>query len=305
MKRFIPTLILAALAVLSTPASAQEGPLAPVPVATQTIKDIDPALWVVSDSDTTIYLFGTVHILKPGLGWFDDGVKTAFDASDTLVLEMIEPSAAEVGQIMADLSIDKSGKKLRDKLTAEDRVVYEAALPKVGLTPEVLDPLDPWAAAVNIYFAGLMRNGYDLTSGVETQLNAAAKAKNKQIIGLETMRGQLSIFDQLPADIQIRYVVDTVKALDQIVPQTDRLVELWSAADTDGVATIMNEGFDQLQLTEPLLTKRNANWARWINQRMAKPGIVFMAVGAGHLAGPTSVQVLLQAYGLTSSRVVY
>jgi uncharacterized protein len=67
----------------------------------------------------------------------------------------------------------------------------------------------------------------------------------------------------------------------------------------------MNDGFDSLQLTEPLLTRRNANWARWIDKRMAKPGTVFMAVGAGHLTGPTSVQNLLRAYGFETSRVPY
>jgi uncharacterized protein len=66
---------------------------------------------------------------------------------------------------------------------------------------------------------------------------------------------------------------------------------------------VMNEGFDALKLTEPLLTRRNANWAAWINQRMAKPGTVFMAVGAGHLAGPVSVQQLLTAYGLKTERI--
>jgi uncharacterized protein len=167
------------------------------------------------------------------------------------------------------------------------------------------DPLEPWAAAINVYYAGLIKNGYDLTSGVEVQLTAAAKARNKEVAGLETMRSQLAIFDQLPTGIQLRYLVDTSKAVDEIVPQTDQLVSLWSAADVDGVAAIMNDGFDSLQLTGPLLTSRNANWARWINARMKKPGTVFMAVGAGHLAGNVRVQQLIRAYGLKAERVFY
>jgi uncharacterized protein len=286
-------------------ALAQAEDLKPVKIKTADLKDVDPALWVVKDKDTTIYLFGSVHVLKPGLGWFDDGVKAAFDASDTLVLELVEPPAAEVTKIMADLSIDRSGNTLREKMSADDRAIYEAALKKLKLAPEGLDPLDPWAAAINLYYAGLFAAGYDPLSGVETQLTAAAKAANKPIVGLETMRGQLSIFDKLPLKTQLGYAVDVAKSVDNIEAETDKLVTRWAKADTDGVAAIMNEGFDSLGLTEPLLTKRNANWASWIAQRMKKKGVVFVAVGAGHLAGPGSVQSLLNAYGFTADRVQY
>lgn len=298
-------LLLAAACLQPPAAQAQSDGLQPVPENTQKITDVDPALWVLRDDDTTVYLFGTVHVLRPGLGWFDDGVKVAFDKSDTLVLEMIEPSATEAAAVMADLSIDKTGRTIRQKLGAEDLIAYEAAVAKLGLAHADMDRQDGWAVAINLYYAGLLQKGYDLTSGVEVQLKAAASASRKPITGLETMRFQLSIFDNLPENVQIDYVRSTVTSIDEIAPQTDRLVELWATADTDGVATLMNEGFEALKLTEVLLTRRNANWASWINQRMAKPGTVFMAVGAGHLAGPASVQHLLTAYGLNTEQVRY
>ena len=296
---------LAALCLLSSAAQAQTDALQPVPESAQKVNDVDPALWVLRDDDTTIYLFGTVHVLRPSLGWFDDGVKTAFDASDTLVLEMVDPGAAESAAVMADLSIDKSGRTIRQKLGADDLAAYEAAVTKLGLAHTDLDPLDGWAVAINLYYAGLLQKGYDLTSGVEVQLKAAAAASKKPVFGLETMRFQLSIFDSLPENVQVDYAASTAKSIDEIAPQTDLLVDLWAAADTDGVGKVMNEGFETLKLTDVLLTRRNANWAAWINQRMAKPGTVFMAVGAGHLAGPTSVQHLLTAYGLNAERLRY
>lgn len=298
-------LFFAAFVLLSTAAQAQTEALPPVPESAQKVTDVDPALWVLRDNDTTIYLFGTVHVLRPGLGWFDDGVKTAFDKSETLVLEMVDPGAEESAAVMADLSIDKSGRTIRQKLGADDLVAYEAAVAKLGLPHAALDPLDGWAVAINLYYAGLLQKGYDLTSGVEVQLKAAAAASKKPVTGLETMRFQLSIFDALPENVQVEYAVSTAKSIDEIAPQTDLLVDLWAAADFDGVATVMNEGFETLKLTDVLLTRRNANWAAWINQRMAKPGTVFMAVGAGHLAGPASVQHLLTAYGLNTEQVRY
>ena len=296
---------IAAALFLTTPAFAQTDTLGPVPVVAAAVTDVDPALWAVKDADTTIYLFGTIHLLRPGMGWFDDGVKAAFERSDTLVLEMVDPEPAEITRIMVDLAFDKSGKTIRQKLPPEDVPAYEAAAAKLGIDPAALDPLDGWAVALNLYMAGIMTSGYDVNSGVETQLEAAAAARKMPVVGLETMRFQLGIFDALPPEMQVKYVTDTVKGMDAIPAQTDMLVDRWANADSDGVAALMNEGFEQLDLVEPLLTRRNANWARWINQRMKKPGTVFMAVGAGHLAGTVSVQQLLSAYGLVAEQVRY
>ena len=82
-------------------ARAAEPAAATTPTAIVATTDADPALWVVKDEDTTIYLFGTVHVLKPGLSWFDEAVKTAFDKSDQLMLEMVLPDdPAQVGKEM-------------------------------------------------------------------------------------------------------------------------------------------------------------------------------------------------------------
>jgi uncharacterized protein len=279
--------------------------LDPVTVAPDTAKDVDPALWVVKDEDTTIYLFGTVHILKPGLSWFDEAVKDAFDKSDRLVLEMVEPSAAESQGIFMKVALDQSGTTLRSKLAETDRAVYEGAMAKIGMPVATLDPFDPWAAAITLQLLGMTKSGFDLNSGVEKQLTAAAHASKKPIEGIETMAYQLGIFDTLPLEDQIAFLNESATSVDQLGPGMDRLVELWAAPDPDGLATAMNEGLKNPKLYSALLTQRNANWAKWIDAQLKRPGVTFMAVGAGHLAGPTSVQSLLPAYGLTAQRVAY
>jgi uncharacterized protein len=285
------------------PASVQA--LDPVTVAPPATKDVDPALWVVKDEDTTIYLFGTVHVLKPGLGWFDEGVKQAFDKSDRLVLELVEPSFAESQALFSKLAIDTSGKTLRSKMTDADRPIYEAAVGKIGLPPEELDPLDPWAAAVTLSVVAMQKQGFDANSGVEKQLSAAAKAGNKPISGVETMEFQLGVFDGMPESEQIRFLIESARIIDDTEKVMDRMVELWGAPDPDGLGKLMNDGLASRALYDALLTRRNANWAKWIAAQMEKPGTTFMAVGAGHLAGPTSVQALLPAYGLSAQRVAY
>ena len=288
-----------------TEAPASVEALDPVKVTAAAIKDVDPALWIVKDEDTTIYLFGSVHILKPGLGWFDDGVKAAFETSDQLMLELVEPPVAEAQALFGKLAMDQQGKTLRSKMNDADRAVYETAMGKLGLPAAALDPFDPWAAAITISLLAIQKTGFDPNSGVEKQLTAAANATKKPIAGLETMEFQLGVFDTLPESEQIAFLVETAKQIDDAGANMDKMVDMWAAPDPEGLGRLMNEGLTSRTLYDALLTKRNANWAKWIAARMDKPGVTFMAVGAGHLAGPTSVQTLLPAYGLTATRVAY
>jgi uncharacterized protein YbaP (TraB family) len=296
------------------PAAAQTTPteapaaieaLDPVKIPAVTIKDVDPALWVVKDEDTTVYLFGSIHILKPGLGWFDDGVKAAFDSSDQLVLELVEPPAGEAQALFGKLAMDQQGKTLRSKMNDADRAVYDAAMGKLGIPAPTFDPFEPWAAGITLSMVAMQKSGFDPNSGVEKQLTAAANAAKKPIAGLETMAFQLGVFDTLPESEQVAFLVETAKQIDDAGTSMDKMVDMWAAPDPEKLGQLMNEGFTSRTLYDALLTKRNANWAKWISARMAKPGVTFMAVGAGHLAGPTSVQNLLPAYGLSATRVAY
>lgn len=287
----------------TSPALAAETPPA-APAAVETV-DVDPALWVVKDADTTIYMFGTVHILKPGMGWFDEAVKDAFEKSDRLVLEMVEPGAGEAQQLFAKYGLDKSGKPLTYKMTEEQKSIYTKAMEKVGLPTAAFEPFDPWAAAVTMQVMGLQKGGYDTNSGVETQLTAAAKASNKPILGVETMESQLAIFDSLSQETQVKFLIEAAKVVDDMTTSMDAMVALWAKPDPDGLAKVMNDGLTDPKLYAALLTNRNANWAAWINKQLEKPGTTFMAVGAGHLSGTTSVPKLLMAYGIKTERVAY
>lgn len=293
---------------LSGIAVAQDDQALPAPVAASApvaIVDVDPALWVVKDADTTIYLFGTVHILKPGLSWFDDAVKQSFDASDRLVLELVEPSPADTQTAFIKYAMDQSGITLRSKLNDKDKATYEKALQGVGIPAAAFDPLDPWAAAVTMQMVGMMKQGFQPGSGVESVLTAEAKASKKPIEGVETLESQLTIFDTLPQDTQLAFLVETAGTMDEMNVTFDKLIDSWAKAEPEKLAALMNDGLTDPVIYDKLLTQRNANWAKWIDEQMKKPGTTFMAVGAGHLAGKDSVQELLMRYGLKAERVRY
>ena len=287
----------------TAPATAKEATVAAAP-ATQ---KIDPALWVVKDKDTTIYLFGTVHVLKPGLSWFDGAVKDAFDKSDQLMLEMVLPEdQAEMAGVMIPLAMDQSGKTLSSRLTADERKAYEAAMTGIGLPPAQFDAFKPWFAAMTLSVLPLTKLGYDPEQGAEKQLTAFAKTANKPIGGFETLAEQLGFFDTLPEASQVSFLNSVVRDIDKLGPTLDKMVVLWGKGDPDALAASLNESLaDTPELAHALLYKRNERWADQIKTRMDKPGTVFVAVGAGHLAGQHSVQDYLKARGLKAKRVKY
>ena len=255
--------------------------------------DADPALWVIRDEDTTIYLFGTVHM------------KTSFDASDELVVEMIKPDPAEMMRIVNDLAIDRTGIALRDKLTPDDRAHYEATLTQLDLPVAAFDALDPWFASVNISLIPLMRAGYATDQGVEDALLSHARARKIEITGLETPEQQLGFFDNLPEDVQIRFLNFTIDTIDEAAEGMEQMVIEWANANVLELGELMNAGLEDQIIYDALLVNRNLQWAEWVEQRMAEPGTVFMAVGAGHLAGESSVQAVLAKNGLVAKRIEY
>jgi uncharacterized protein YbaP (TraB family) len=296
-----------ALTALPAVAYAQAAPVPAAAAAAPATKDADPAIWVVKDADTTIYLFGTVHVLKPGLSWFDEAVKTAFDKSDTVVLEMIEPDLPTMQGLIAKTALAPAGDPaLTAKLPEAKRAAYAAELADIGMPAVALDRFKPWFAAMTLSVAPLTKLGYDPNSGAERTITTAAKAANKEMIGLETAEQQLGYFAGLTDQQQLDYLVNTIDDYAKAGPLLDKMVLQWSAGDPAALGGTMNDEMRKMpEIAKVLLTDRNSRWADWITARMAKPGTVFIAVGAGHLAGPDSVQVQLAKHNIKAERIQY
>ena len=295
------------MAVAQTAASNAPSPT-PVPTTAPAAAkvDADPALWVVKDKDTTIYLFGTIHVLKPGLSWFDDGVKKAFDSSDELVLEMVQPDQATMQNIILSKAYSLNGPTLIERLPEADRGSYLNAMNSLGIPPAAFDRAQPWFAATNLSLLPLMKLGYDPKSGPETVLTAAAATEKKAIEGLETPEQQIGYLAGLPDKVQLAFLESTLKELPKTAETMDGMVSAWSRGDPDALAKYMNDGLDDSpELAKTLLFDRNARWAQWIKARLGKPGTVFIAVGAGHLAGDKSVIDQLKVLNIKAKRVAY
>jgi uncharacterized protein YbaP (TraB family) len=295
MKKKILSALLGAIAF---PALAfAQAPAAALP-------DADPAMWVVRDQDTTIYLFGTVHAFDGKKAWFNDEVKTAYDASQEVVFEALIPDAAKVQPVLMDKAVDKSGKTLSSRLSPEQAKKVAAELTSVGAPANALDQFEPWFASTQLAMVRFMRKGITPEHGSETVLKAQAAKDGKTLGEVESFEWQINMFDSMPEDLQLKMLTGYLDELDTADALIGDMMDSWATGNIDKLAGLMNKGMEKTpQLGKMLLDDRNARWADWIKARMDKPGTVFMAVGAGHLGGKNSVQDFLAKKGIKAERV--
>lgn len=278
-------------------------PEAPVPAAS-VATEAGPALWKVADEDTTIYLFGTVHALPKDVEWFRGPIATALASAQVLVTE-IPPGALkqpEVQQAFMAKAMLPEGQTLRGLLNAEQRATFEGAMVKLGLPAEAFDKFEPWFAALTLATIPMLKAGYSMEAGVETAVEARAGTGIKRD-ALETVEEQLALFDGMPMAAQATYLTSVAEDMDRVVPSLNAMVAAWAKGDADGLAKLMNEELDDPVLADRLLYARNRDWAEWVETRLDEPGTVFVAVGAGHLAGEKSVQDYLGKEGVAVTRV--
>lgn len=275
------------------------------PAAAAATTNAAPALWVLRDADSTIYLFGTVHLMRPDVSWTTPQIAEAFDSSDELWLELENPGdQAGAAPLIMQLGISPQT-PLSSLLTTEEFSQLDAAARSVGLSGAAMDPMRPWLAALTLSVAPLQAAGYDPNAGIDMVLRARALEAGRPIQGLETMEQQLRFFAGMPEEAQLEFLRESLGSFDQAVALVDQLADRWSAGDPDGLYA---SGAAEMKAVYPdlydlILTTRNADWANQIEQEMAGSGTVFVAVGALHLAGPDSVQAQLAARGITVERI--
>ncbi len=277
--------------------------------ATAQLPDADPAMWVVRDEDTTIYLFGTFHLLDGKADWFNDEIRVAFDQAQELVTEIdmrggTQQMAIDMQPLIMQYAIDPQRRKLSDVLTPEQNRILNEALASMGAPPGAFDMFEPWFASMTLSAVVAQRLGMTGDHGAETVLLRAAEGRNMTLGAVETLESQIRIFDGMPREAQIAQLKESIDNLDKMGSVLARMLEVWNSGDAEGMERIMNEGMrENSALRRALLENRNRAWAEWIDERMDRPGVVFMAVGAGHLVGPDSVQVFLRQRNIASERV--
>ena len=265
-----------------------------------------PALWEVSDPDTTIYLFGTIHLLPANYGWQTRAIERAISRSDTLYVETIvdQKNPQALAAELARLGFSQGLPPLASRIHPAKRPLLEAAIAKSGVPRHVFDQMESWAAAFTLLGVQFKELGLHGQHGVEETLRNAFAAAGKPIGQLETNAEQLGFFDTLPQNAQRALLEGAVEAPQAMSADFTRMLQSWASGDVDAIAATFNRDLAASpELRDALLRRRNVNWSQWIARRLAAPGTIMIAVGAGHLAGSESVQAMLERSGYRIKRI--
>jgi uncharacterized protein YbaP (TraB family) len=265
-----------------------------------------PALWKVADRDTTIYLFGTIHLLPRNTRWTGPVLDKAAGESDSLVVETIIDSAnpAPLAATMMKLALSPGLPPVLERVPASKRPALATAIARSRTPPAAFDRMETWAVALALLGPQFGSMGLQQEEGVETVLKKRFAAAGKPIGQLETNEEQLGFFDLLPESAQRTLLLGALEQPKAVQKQFDSMLAAWARGDVQAIARSFNADMNgSPALSDLLLKRRNANWSQWIARRMGQPGTLLVAVGAGHLAGPDSVQAMLQQRGLKVTRV--
>jgi len=264
----VVALIAAALAAASVPAT---------PPA-RLVPDADPAIWVVNDRDTVIFLFGTFHALDGKSDWFNDEVRTAFTSSDELMLETIVPEPYGAPRPVANVPAPPG---------------------------QILAPSASFLGSTRMAISAGRAKGLNVAYGADSILRLAAENAGKGVGGLESFDSQLNMFARIPgAGVGRSSTVEDSTAKETMGILMGEMQTAWNRGDPGIFAAML----EQMRANSPdtykvMFTERNTNWAEWIANRLQKPGTVFVAVGTGHLVGNDSVQAKLAQLGVHSARI--
>jgi uncharacterized protein YbaP (TraB family) len=265
-----------------------------------------PALWQISDKDTTVYLFGTIHLLPQDSRWRTPKFDQAVDKSQTLVVETLIDTAnpQKLQALMSAMGFASGLPPIASRIDPSKRPLLEAAIAKTGIPRQTFDRMETWAAAFTLLSVQFQTIGVEGDQGVESVLRKSFADAGKSVDELETNQEQLSFFDRLPESAQRLLLEGAIENPADTRTTFAGMLKSWLSGDPDAIAATFNKDLQSSpELKAALLTRRNFNWSQWIDRRMQQPGTVLIAVGAGHLAGQESVQRYLESRGYKVKRL--
>jgi uncharacterized protein YbaP (TraB family) len=269
--------------------------LAPLPALAS------PPVWTIHDKDSTIVLFGSVHILKPDTDWRPKALSEALAKADDLWFEIPLDDAAqlEATQAAVHSGLLPDGQSLSGLLDPKDRGRLAALAVKLNLPLPSLDRLQPWLADATLSDTLLAQQGAMADAGVEQTLQHEMPASVTRH-AFETPAGQIGMLASASRAAQIASLKDTLKSASDDPKEFARLVQMWMKGDAKGLD---KEAVEELRHVSPelydiMIKRRNTAWVDQIIARLNGSGETVMVVGVGHLVGPDSVPNMLRARGI-------
>lgn len=265
-----------------------------------------PLLWKVQQDAGTVYLLGSIHVLKPGDYPLDDSLEAAYADAEQLVFEvppadMANPGTAAKMQALARFDDGRTLSQVISKETGEKLRAFLGSDAAV----QAAEPYEPWYMTVNLAVMGIMQAGYNPQLGMDLHFMQRSAKDGKPTAGLETVEAQLATFDRTPMDEQDEMLGETLKSIGELRSEFDKLHGTWRRGDE---TALVNELVIKMKTETPeayrlLNVERNQAWLPQIERMLSDQDDHLVVVGALHLIGEDGLVEQLRKRGLTVERI--
>ncbi len=259
-------------------------------------------LWKVTSKNGTLYLQGSVHALKANNYPLAPAIEQAYTASDTLVLEvdMAEMTSPETQQQITEKAMLPGTNTLQGVLDETTYQKLATTCAEAGLPIVALGKYKPWFAAITLSMLKMQKMGFDPRHGLDQYFYDKATADGKKVIGLETVKFQIDLFDSLADENPNDFVERTLADLALIEEEVESLIKAWVVGDIDAVGKLMDQSFEGYpQFYKTFVLDRNQRWLKKLDGLLKKSKVHMVVVGAGHLPGKGGLLELLEQKGYT------
>jgi uncharacterized protein YbaP (TraB family) len=262
-------------------------------------------LWELHGKRNTVYLLGSIHVLRPGDYPLAPAVLEAYANAKSLVMEinLEEIDSEQVQSEMLGSALLPDDKTLSSVLGTQRYARATSLAHDVGVDLSAFERFAPWFAAEAISQQQLTQLGFQPQSGVEMYFMDRARADGKSIAGLETVHDQIALFEGLSMDAQANYLVSSLEQAHELPSEVNAMVHAWQRGDTAWFAGELASDFGKdPALYQSLLAARNRKWTPKIEALLNDDKNYLVIVGTGHLVGRDSVVDLLKKDGVGATQ---
>jgi uncharacterized protein YbaP (TraB family) len=266
-----------------------------------------PALFVARDADSTMYLFGTLHIRRPGAPWGGPLAQAGLAETQEIWTEMdISPeSDAQTQALALQYGLAAPDRPLSSYFNAEENARIALSAQRLGLQLQMLETMQPWLAGVTLSVLPMLQAGFDPNAGADRLIDAYGDAHGKTMRAFETAEQQVSMLAGLSTELQRQMVLEALSEAEKGGAQMEAMAAAWESGDLSVLEQLVIADLrdDYPEFYEVMLARRNDAWVATLVRELEGAGVDFVAVGAGHMLGEDGVVAQLRARGYAVERV--
>ena len=258
-------------------------------------------LWRVQSKRNTVYVLGSIHLLKKDIYPLSRTIEGAFEKSDFLAVEanVNDISRLDIGKLM-ESAFYPGGDSLEKHVSGKTFSLIKEETARAGLPMELVYNQRPWFLGLTLESIELMKSGYDPNYGIDKYFLSKAEGR-KKISELESLDYQINLLAGLNDEEQELFLLYTLRELRILVQEVDKLVDAWKSGAVDKMESAITKSLAEDRrfhtIYDKLIYKRNRNMAQKIEGYLKTNGTYFVVVGAAHLLGDKGIIQLLKDRG--------